>query len=118
MFEAFHRKQRETTDTMSCHCAGCSCACQMVLKFVVHHGTFGEHVIRGMREIIGPEVILLHRLLKNTVAVREYALFTDALGAKLRSIGLPLTGHRERYDHIGDVAASVWDLAPLCAGAH
>jgi hypothetical protein len=118
MFEAFHRKQRETTGSLSCHCAGCSCASRMMLKFVAHHGSFGEHEIRGLREVIGPEVILLHRLLKNSVSVREYALFTDALARRLDPDALPLTGHKERYDHIGDVNAAVWDLAPLCEGAH
>ncbi len=118
MFAAFHRRQREATGMTSCNCAGCTCACRLVLKFVAHHGTFGEHEIRGLREVIGPEVVLLHRLLKNTVALREYALFTDALARKLSSHQISFTEHKERYDHIGVVNAAVWDLAPLCEGSH
>jgi len=118
MFAAFHGRQREVTGSVSCDCAGCNCACRLVLKFVAHHGPFGEHEIRGLREVIGPEVVLLHRLLKNTVVLREYALFTDALARKLSPHQIPFTEHSEHYDHIGVVNAAVWDLASLCEASH
>jgi len=118
MFGAFHRKLREVERVMNCKCAGCTCACKMVLKFVGHYGSFGEHEIHGVRELIGPEVILVHRLLKNTVKPREYALFTLALAGKLNSYKLPFREHAERYEHIGDVVAALWDLGPLCDHFH
>ena len=50
------------------------------LKFVVHCGQYAAHVVAGREELIGYDVILVHRLLKNRVAdeigTRGYALLT------------------------------------------
>jgi len=118
MFEAFHRRLREIEHATTCQCAGCVCACKMALKFVGHYGSFAEHHIHGLRELIGPDVILLHRLLKNTVEMREYALFSEALVDKLGEHVLPFKEHTERYKHIGIVTTAVLDLEPYCRGFH
>lgn len=64
----------------------------------------------------GQDVILVHRLLKNTVqeatGVACYALYTDAA---LNAIGLPdlaqtMQRHTETYDHLGDVDGYVADM--------
>jgi hypothetical protein len=51
------------------------------LKFVSHHGEFIKHRMGGREELAGRDVILIHRLLKNTVNERlgdnAYALYTD-----------------------------------------
>lgn len=54
-----------------CLCRGCAVAARLGLKFVAHCGPFGEHSIHGMRQVIGQEVILVHRLLKNSIGLRE-----------------------------------------------
>ena len=50
------------------------------LKFVVHCGQYAAHVVAGREELIGYDVIPVHRLLKNRVAdeigTRGYALLT------------------------------------------
>ena len=40
------------------------------LKFCAHLGSFVEHDVAGSRELVGSDVILAHRLLKNTVPRR------------------------------------------------
>ena len=111
MFDAFHRRQAAITATNTCRCRGCVCACKLGIKFVAHHGSFGEHIVHGLREVIGPEVILVHRLLKNTIGLREYAAFTLALLARFGDAALPVDRrHVERYEHIGAVELDVWDL--------
>jgi len=60
----------------------------------------------------GVNVVLAHRLLKNSVGRRAYILLTEAA---LRWAGLDpdLTGldaHTERYEHFGDVRYFVRDL--------
>ena len=51
-------------------------------EVLAHHGSFIEHVVAESREVVGPDVITVHRLLKNTVAERSgiqaFALVTDA----------------------------------------
>lgn len=120
MFRAFHARQQGARRETGCPCPGCACACGLGLKFVAHYGTFGEHHVHGLREIIGPDVVLVHRLLKNTVGLQEYALFTAALVAELGfgTPGVRLEAHAESYEHIGVVKTGVWDLGPLCDGSH
>ena len=95
-------------------CAGCACACKPGLKFVAHHGRFGEREIRGLRELIEPDVNLVHRLLKNGTGLREYALFTSALLQRWQEKAGRLDGrHKESYDHVGVVDVAIWDLRAL-----
>jgi len=84
------------------------------LKFFAHYGEYMVQKVPGTAEdIVGPDVILLHRLMKNTVSekmgFRGYALLTNAC---LERIGQPssITAHTETYDHIGEVQCAVYDL--------
>jgi uncharacterized protein YndB with AHSA1/START domain len=86
------------------------------LKFVVHHGMALRHRIAGREELLGPDVIVVHRLLKNEVVERlgigAYALLTqasvDAVAIEPAALGMqPLT---ETYEHLGDVTTWVHDL--------
>jgi uncharacterized protein YndB with AHSA1/START domain len=74
------------------------------LKFVCHHGEFVKHRKAGREELAGRDVILVHRLLKNSVNERlgdhAYALFSDAcieaMGVDPAAQGL--LEHRETID--------------------
>ena len=110
MFARFHACRRDVTSMNTCHCRGCATAARLGLKFVAHYGRFGEHSIHGMREVIGQEVILVHRLLKNNIGLREYAAFTSALVDRWGSVPPGGTRHQESYEHIGDVELWVWNL--------
>ncbi len=52
------------------------------LKFVCHHGEFIKQKMSGRDELAGRDVILVHRLLKNSVVERfggsAYALYSDS----------------------------------------
>lgn len=65
-----------------CPCDTCTRIDQLDLKFVVHAGPFVIQSIAGRPELVGPEVVLVHRLLKprapELVNVAAYALVTDA----------------------------------------
>lgn len=100
----------------TCQCAACRAIPTLDLKFVVHHGTFIAQRVAGGAELVGSDVNLVHRLLKNGVSEatgwRAYILFTDAALAQL---GIQLDGlHRqtERYEHLGEVATSSLNLQP------
>src|SRR3972149_1758081 len=53
------------------------------LKFVAHHGQVGFQRIAGWEELVGSDVIVAHRLLKNTVGdalgLDAYVLYTQPL---------------------------------------
>jgi uncharacterized protein YndB with AHSA1/START domain len=111
---AFARRRRTVALSSSCECEACRRTPQLDLKFCVHHGSFVEHEVAGSRELVGSDVVLAHRLLKNTVAeqrgLRGYALVTDACA---QAVGVTaLMPHRERYDDVGEVACGLIDLHP------
>ena len=65
-----------------CTCEPCRRIDQLDLKFVLHAGPFVIQSIAGRDELIGPEVVVAHRLLKSraadAVGQAAFALVTDA----------------------------------------
>ena len=113
---AFRRRLRSIDAATSCDCNSCRLAPRLDLKLFVHHGAYVHSRIAGRDELAGTDVILVHRLLKGTVAAQArtagFALFTsaavDALG--LDPAGLGLMAAEELIEQIGHVATFVWDL--------
>jgi hypothetical protein len=99
----------------TCICDACRSIGGLDLKFVAHYGTFiVDHDDDGRVDLAGPDVILVHRLLKNTVIEQggpcSYAFFTDScLEGTAAAHGLP--AHRETYESFGEVDGFVHDLA-------
>jgi hypothetical protein len=115
--ELRERMHRSTT----CTCMACRLIPELDLKFAVHHGTFvlDRHLRRHAAKPTGPDVILVHRLLKNAVRERtgidSYALLTDAAvrAAGLESFAAGLPTHEEDYEHLGRVSGVVHDLGQV-----
>ena len=85
------------------------------LKFVLHHGDYVVQRIVGHEELVGPDVIVVHRLLKNhardLVGERPYALLSDAT---LAALDVPADGMlpaMEAYDDMPPVPVHVLPLA-------
>src|SRR3954452_5655699 len=113
---AFRRRRRDVRQATSCDCNACVRIPDLDLKFVVHAGEAIVQKVAGRQELLGSDVIVIHRLLKNDVVdalgIEAYALLTqaslEAAGLDPDALGLaPIT---QRYDRIGDVAAWVLDL--------
>jgi uncharacterized protein YndB with AHSA1/START domain len=100
--------QRNTT----CTCEACANIPSLDLKFLVHYGEYLTHSVSGVEDLAGPDVILIHRLLKNTVrettGCGAYALLTERALATAR--GLQLTEHTEEAEGFGRVRGGVLDL--------
>jgi hypothetical protein len=78
MYRAFHL-ERQHVATNLCPCDGCAQADNLTLKFVAHVGEVAIQTIKQRRTLVGIDVIFVHRLLKNSVPVPEYVLFSEAL---------------------------------------
>jgi hypothetical protein len=78
MHRAFHR-ERQYVATNLCPCDACEQANNLTLKFVAHVGEVATQTIRDRRKLVGVDVILVHRLLKNSVPAPEYLLFSEDL---------------------------------------
>lgn len=97
----------------SCSCRACANLRTLDLKLFLHHGRFVlEDHGRGP-DLSGPDVILLHRLMKNRVRESTgIAAFMLATQAALDRLGHPrgFRAHQETYEHFGEVACGVSDL--------
>ena len=115
---AFRRRLRDIASASRCECNACIRIPNLDLKVVVHHGPVIRQRIAGHDELLGPSVILVHRLLKNDIAetmgIDAYALYTaDCIAAM--GIDEParqgFLEHRLTTDVAGEVVTWVRDLA-------
>lgn len=112
----FRRRRRDLRQATSCPCKACVRIPDLDLKFVVHHGRILGQRVAGRDELLGPDVILVHRLLKNDIVastgIEAYALFTqqcvEAMDVDVIALGLHPAS--ETYEHIGTVRVWVHDL--------
>jgi hypothetical protein len=87
-----------------CKCAICRNSRELALKIVVHTGTAVFHKIGGFNKVSGPDVILAHRLLKNSVPDKEYLLMSEAAHSAMgEKMGGPFFQGKESYDGFGSV---------------
>ena len=103
----------------TCRCNACANISNLDLKFFVHYGTFGIQRISDHDELVGNDINLLHRLLKNNLieetGFRAYALYTEAAIRQLdvEDLGHSMTPHKEAYEHLGEVRLLVQDMHPV-----
>ncbi len=104
----------------TCQCNACANVSALDLKFFVHFGSFVLQTIGDHDELLGTDVNLIHRLLKNTVTadtgIRAYLLCTDAA---LEALGLDaseaMVRHTEAVPDLGEASMWIMDMAPVYA---
>jgi len=112
----FRRRRRDVRQATSCECNACARIPDLDLKFVVHHGSVIVQKVAGRPELLGSDVIVVHRLLKNdvveTTGIDAYALISQACidASDLDPAALHMRAHSETYDRIGEVPCWVHDL--------
>ena len=113
MHRAFHIERQYVAKNL-CPCKGCAAADNLKLKFVAHIGDVATQTIRQQRKLVGIDVILVHRLLKNGVQIPEYVLLSEELHG-LRGGALPVPGQEvlQDLDGIGPTRAYFVDVADL-----
>jgi len=77
MFVDFHTHLKIIQRDNVCQCGACRSSVNLTLKFVSHYGTLEEVTIQNFSKIMGSDVILAHRLLKNSIVDDEYLLITE-----------------------------------------
>jgi peroxiredoxin len=105
-FTAFRAAMSARAETTSCTCAVCANARELRLKIIAHSGRAVFHNIAGRSLVSGADVILAHRLLKNSVPSHEYLLLTEPAHRELGVEG-EFARHSERYDGFGLVPTFV-----------
>lgn len=114
-YAGFRERIGQAGEIWTCSCDACSRASSLDLKFILHAGPFVVQTTAANTELMGPSVVMAHRLLKNGAATvigqDAYALVTGAAAAMLE---LPLDGApsiTETYEHYPPIDASVIALS-------
>lgn len=116
LYFVFADTLRQMKFNNTCTCRACRNMANLDLKMCIHYGEYLVQKLGDREELLGADVIVPHRMLKNTVieetGVRAYALFTEAAA---QALSLPdlcsdLLPHTETYEHIGEVRMWVHNL--------
>jgi len=118
-YVAFRKAIEKMVLNNNCHCNACANISGLDLKFFIHYGVFIIQHIGDHDELVGSDVNLIHRLLKNHVSektgFRAYSLYTDAA---IRHLGSPdihetMTSHAEKYEYLDEVNVWIQDMHPI-----
>jgi hypothetical protein len=117
IFTAFHNMIRSIAGAPLCQCKACTGLGNLTLKFVVHFGNIAEHNVARFTKASGVDMVIAHRLLKNSIPGNEYVLTTDSYlknipdGAEAND--LDWMQAREEYPSIGVIEFSFASLTQL-----
>jgi hypothetical protein len=114
-YAAFRERLGHAGTEWTCRCNACALISGLDLKFVLHHGEYVVQGIAGHEELLGPDVNVVHRLLKNhaheVVGDRPYALLTAAAMAALEVPAEAMLAATERYEDIPLIEVRILPLA-------
>jgi hypothetical protein len=116
LFFVFADTRRQMIYNTTCTCRACQNISHLDLKMVIHYGEYVIQKLADREELLGADVIVPHRMLKNDViektGIESYALFSEAAAqaAHLSQLAYPLLPHSEVYAHLGEVRMQVLDL--------
>jgi Protein of unknown function (DUF2652)/Polyketide cyclase / dehydrase and lipid transport len=120
IFIAFHTHLKRYKNDRICDCGACSTASQLTLKIFVHVGEFTLIDIKDQQKPYGPDVILIHRLMKNDIPKDDYLMITSTsygsftnqdLGEHQQWANIE-TGHSS-YQNLGKIDYQYIGLSPL-----
>ena len=115
-FKAFHNRLNLIKRDVYCNCGACNFIGNLTLKVVGHYGEFILHKFMSSHQLIGREVVLAHRLLKNSISFKEYFLLSRKL---FEATGAPPEREKESvefeetYPVFGSVPVVCFDLSAL-----
>jgi len=108
-FNAFRERLLEFGKESPCSCGACTNIGVLRLKVVVHSGEALFYSLHNFNELSGRDVILVHRLLKNSLGSDEYLLLTESAYQDIEfPSDLSVEEGRENYSHLGEVRTYVY----------
>lgn len=107
MFSNFHNRLKIIERDSICQCGACKTASNLSLKFVVHYGAIQEMRIANFVKASGIDMIIAHRLLKNSLPSDEYVLATarylEAAEDRKTTSELNWISASEDYGAVGEI---------------
>ena len=116
MHRAFHTVRQDIATLNVCPCEGCRGSRKLNVKFVAHLGEVAIQRVKRISKLAGLDVILVHRMLKNTVPLPEYMLLSEPLfrlsDEKIRTHTQPLS---QEFEGLGPVQTYFVDIKDVAA---
>jgi len=113
-YRAFRDKALALYGGSTCPCRACRALPTLDLKFMVHHGEFIIQQVAGIKDLMGTDVNIIHRLSKNSVSEstgwKGYVLFTNPVMERMPFRKDTLFKRCESYEHLGDVDIYCMDM--------
>jgi len=110
MYLSFHQVLSNINEGNDCECGACNLLYNLSLKFIVHYGEVGSVMVKGYCKLFGSDIIIAHRLLKNSIPIQEYVLFTNSLIDRYRvrssvvnNDWITLKKNSDKYDILGNI---------------
>jgi Protein of unknown function (DUF2652) len=101
-----------------CACDACRQVGQLRVKMVAHLGDVATHTIRDLTTLAGVDVILVHRMLKNSVPVPEYVLMTEPVFKRCEAaLGEHAVQIEEELEGLGTQGLYYVDIERIAADA-
>ncbi len=103
-FRVFSEKIEELSVSNICNCNACNNVKMLKLKIIVHCGSAFFYRIGKFNELSGVDVIIVHKLLKNSIDAKQYILLTEQAYAELEfpEKEQVIIGE-EKYEDIGSI---------------
>jgi hypothetical protein len=113
-YAEFRQQVGSAKDIWPCWCDACANIDRLDLKFILHAGPFVMQEIAGQRELVGPEVVIAHRLLKaNAPQLAGRSAFALVTNAAAEQLEIPLDDCIqvvESHEHYAPIDAHVFAL--------
>ncbi len=116
LFRAFAKELKVLSSGPKCSCHACAGIGALRLKQVVHAGEVAVEKIGRFEKLFGLAVIIVHRMLKNSVPEREYLMVSEAAFSNFEGFfGLKPEGRVVELDGIGEHRTMVFYAEQLAS---
>jgi len=107
-FDAFYTRLVTLQEYDMCKCGACTNIGKLRLKIVVHAGEVLFYRIGRFNELAGVDVVIVHRLLKNSIDSDHYILLTEEAYNEIEfPENVKTTRGEENYDDVGRIRTHV-----------
>lgn len=116
MYNAFHTQLKIFERDRICSCGACTTSSKLKIKFVSHYGDVVERTINDHFQLMGSDVILVHKFLKNSIDEDEYIILSEeALLSGEEDIPnwVKVNNKAENFDGVGEINYSYSSLKDL-----
>lgn len=118
MFLKFHEHLKLYERDRICDCGACTTTNQLSLKVFVHFGVATLLQVKNHQKLLGEDIIVAHRLMKNSINSDEYVLVTKNYIRHLTNDNTNISNiewkeGKENYSDLGDINYQYYLLSSL-----